>query len=91
MDISGKTAIVTGAASGIGLGIATAARSRGMMVLDLGMPAEEIEKAGIGVDGLEAVRDQHRASAAATSSSLRRSFQGRPRVETKTLRRLSRT
>jgi hypothetical protein len=44
---------------------AVSARSRGMVVLDLGMPAEEIEKAGIGANGLEAVRDQHRASVAA--------------------------
>ena len=58
MDISGKTAIVTGAASGIGLGIATALAEAGANVV-----MADIQK--------DAVERRHTASPAPTSVSCR--------------------
>ena len=45
MDISGKTAIVTGAASGIGLGIATALAEAGANVVMADIQKEAVEQA----------------------------------------------
>jgi NAD(P)-dependent dehydrogenase (short-subunit alcohol dehydrogenase family) len=51
MDISGKTAIVTGAASGIGLGIATALAEAGANVVLADIQKEAIEQAAHGLSG----------------------------------------
>jgi NAD(P)-dependent dehydrogenase (short-subunit alcohol dehydrogenase family) len=51
MDISGKTAIVTGAASGIGLGIATALAEAGANVVMADIQKEAIEQAAHGLSG----------------------------------------
>jgi NAD(P)-dependent dehydrogenase (short-subunit alcohol dehydrogenase family) len=56
MDISGKTAVVAGAASGIGLGIATALAETGVNVV-----MAHIQK--------DAVERLHTASAVPTSAS----------------------
>jgi NAD(P)-dependent dehydrogenase (short-subunit alcohol dehydrogenase family) len=60
-DLAGKTAFVTGAASGIGLGIATALAKAGMKVMlcDIEAPAlaeavEGLKRAGAEVDGVKA-------------------------------------
>ena len=45
MDISGKTAIVTGAASGIGLGIATALAEAGANVVMADLQKGAVEQA----------------------------------------------
>jgi NAD(P)-dependent dehydrogenase (short-subunit alcohol dehydrogenase family) len=45
MDISGKTAIVTGAASGIGLGIATALAEAGANVVMADIQKDAVEQA----------------------------------------------
>jgi NAD(P)-dependent dehydrogenase (short-subunit alcohol dehydrogenase family) len=49
MDISGKTAIVTGAASGIGLGIATALAEAGANVVMADIQKESVEQAAHGL------------------------------------------
>ncbi len=46
MDISGKTAIVTGAASGIGLGIATALAEAGANVVMADIQKDAVEAGG---------------------------------------------
>jgi NAD(P)-dependent dehydrogenase (short-subunit alcohol dehydrogenase family) len=51
MDISGKTAIVTGAASGIGLGIATALAEAGANVVMADIQKEAVEAAAHGLSG----------------------------------------
>jgi NAD(P)-dependent dehydrogenase (short-subunit alcohol dehydrogenase family) len=51
MDISGKTAIVTGAASGIGLGIATALAEVGANVVMADIQKEAVERAAHGLSG----------------------------------------
>jgi NAD(P)-dependent dehydrogenase (short-subunit alcohol dehydrogenase family) len=51
MDISGKTAIVTGAASGIGLGIATALAEAGANVVIADIQKEAIEQAAHALSG----------------------------------------
>jgi NAD(P)-dependent dehydrogenase (short-subunit alcohol dehydrogenase family) len=51
MDISGKTAIVTGAASGIGLGIATALAEAGANVVMADIQKEAVEQAAHGLSG----------------------------------------
>jgi NAD(P)-dependent dehydrogenase (short-subunit alcohol dehydrogenase family) len=51
MDISGKTAIVTGAASGIGLGIATALAEAGANVVMADIQKEAVEDAAHGLSG----------------------------------------
>jgi NAD(P)-dependent dehydrogenase (short-subunit alcohol dehydrogenase family) len=51
MDISGKTAIVTGAASGIGLGIATALAEAGANVVMADIQKEAIEQAAHALSG----------------------------------------
>jgi NAD(P)-dependent dehydrogenase (short-subunit alcohol dehydrogenase family) len=51
MDISGKTAIVTGAASGIGLGIATALAEAGANVVMADIQKEAAEEAAHGLSG----------------------------------------
>jgi NAD(P)-dependent dehydrogenase (short-subunit alcohol dehydrogenase family) len=51
MDISGKTAIVTGAASGIGLGIATALAEAGANVVLADIQREAVEQAAHGLSG----------------------------------------
>jgi NAD(P)-dependent dehydrogenase (short-subunit alcohol dehydrogenase family) len=51
MDISGKTAIVTGAASGIGLGIATALAEAGANVVMADIQKDAIEQAAHGLSG----------------------------------------
>ena len=51
MDISGKTAIVTGAASGIGLGIATALAEAGANVVMADIQKEAVEEAAHGLSG----------------------------------------
>ena len=51
MDISGKTAIVTGAASGIGLGIATALAEAGANVVMADIQKEAVERAAHGLSG----------------------------------------
>jgi NAD(P)-dependent dehydrogenase (short-subunit alcohol dehydrogenase family) len=51
MDISGKTAIVTGAASGIGLGIATALAEAGANVVMADIQKEAVETAAHGLSG----------------------------------------
>lgn len=50
-DISGKTAIVTGAASGIGLGIATALAGAGANVVMADIQKEALEQAAHGLSG----------------------------------------
>ena len=50
-DISGKTAIVTGAASGIGLGIATALAEAGANVVMADIQKEAVEAAAHGLSG----------------------------------------
>jgi enoyl-[acyl-carrier-protein] reductase (NADH) len=50
-DISGKTAIVTGAASGIGLGIATALAEAGANVVMADIQKELVEQAAHGLSG----------------------------------------
>ncbi|MBV9827306.1 MAG: SDR family NAD(P)-dependent oxidoreductase [Alphaproteobacteria bacterium] len=50
-DISGKTAIVTGAASGIGLGIATALAEAGANVVMADIQKEGVEQAAHGLSG----------------------------------------
>ncbi len=50
-DISGKTAIVTGAASGIGLGIATALAEAGANVVMADIQKEGLEQAAHGLSG----------------------------------------
>jgi NAD(P)-dependent dehydrogenase (short-subunit alcohol dehydrogenase family) len=50
-DISGKTAIVTGAASGIGLGIATALAEAGANVVMADIQKEAVEQAAHGLSG----------------------------------------
>jgi NAD(P)-dependent dehydrogenase (short-subunit alcohol dehydrogenase family) len=50
-DISGKTAIVTGAASGIGLGIATALAEAGANVVMADIQKDAIEQAAHGLSG----------------------------------------
>jgi NAD(P)-dependent dehydrogenase (short-subunit alcohol dehydrogenase family) len=50
-DISGKTAIVTGAASGIGLGIATALAEAGANVVMADIQKAAVEKAAHGLSG----------------------------------------
>jgi NAD(P)-dependent dehydrogenase (short-subunit alcohol dehydrogenase family) len=50
-DISGKTAIVTGAASGIGLGIATALAEAGANVVMADIQKETVEQAAHGLSG----------------------------------------
>ena len=49
MDLSGKTAIVTGAASGIGLGIATALAEAGANVVMADIQKDAVEQAAHGV------------------------------------------
>jgi NAD(P)-dependent dehydrogenase (short-subunit alcohol dehydrogenase family) len=51
MDISGKTAIVTGAASGIGLGIATALAEAGVNVVLADIQKDAVEQAAHGLSG----------------------------------------
>ena len=51
MDISGKTAIVTGAASGIGLGIATALAEAGANVVMSDIQKDAVEEAAHGLSG----------------------------------------
>ena len=51
MDISGKTAIVTGAASGIGLGIATALAEAGANVVMADIQKDLVEAAAHGLSG----------------------------------------
>ena len=51
MDISGKTAIVTGAASGIGLGIATALAEAGANVVMADIQKDAVEQAAHGLSG----------------------------------------
>jgi NAD(P)-dependent dehydrogenase (short-subunit alcohol dehydrogenase family) len=51
MDISGKTAIVTGAASGIGLGIATALAEAGANVVMADIQKDAVERAAHGLSG----------------------------------------
>ncbi len=51
MDISGKTAIVTGAASGIGLGIATALAEAGANVVMADIRKDAVEAAAHGLSG----------------------------------------
>src|ERR1700740_666085 len=51
MDISGKTAIVTGAASGIGLGIATALAEAGANVVMAYIQKDLVEQAAHGLSG----------------------------------------
>ena len=51
MDISGKTAIVTGAASGIGLGIATALAEAGANVVMADIQKAAVEQAAHGLSG----------------------------------------
>ena len=51
MDISGKTAIVTGAASGIGLGIATALAEAGANVVMAEIQKDAVEQAAHGLSG----------------------------------------
>src|SRR5260370_36872857 len=50
-DISGKTAIVTGAASGIGLGIATALAEAGANVVMADIQKDAVEAAAHGLSG----------------------------------------
>src|SRR5918911_1310247 len=50
-DISGKTAIVTGAASGIGLGIATALAESGANVVMADIQKEAVEQAAHNLSG----------------------------------------
>jgi NAD(P)-dependent dehydrogenase (short-subunit alcohol dehydrogenase family) len=50
-DISGKTAIVTGAASGIGLGIATALAEAGANVVMADIQKDAVEEAAHGLSG----------------------------------------
>jgi NADP-dependent 3-hydroxy acid dehydrogenase YdfG len=49
MDISGETAIVTGAASGIGLGIATALAEAGANVIMADIQKDAVEQAAHGL------------------------------------------
>ena len=51
MDISGKTAIVTGAGSGIGLGIATALAEAGANVVMADIQKDAVEQAAHGLSG----------------------------------------
>ena len=51
MDISGKTAIVTGAASGIGLGIAAALAEAGANVVMADIHKDAVEQAAHGLSG----------------------------------------
>jgi len=51
MDISGKAAIVTGAASGIGLGIATALAEAGANVVMADIQKAAVEEAAHGLSG----------------------------------------
>jgi len=51
MDISGKTAIVTGAASGIGLGIANALAEAGANVVMADIQKDAVEQAADGLSG----------------------------------------
>ena len=51
MDISGKTAIVTGAASGIGLGIATALAEAGANVVMADIQKDQVEQAAHDLSG----------------------------------------
>src|SRR3984893_5802306 len=51
VDISGKTAIVTGAASGIGLGIATALAEAGANVVMADIQKDAVEEAAHGLSG----------------------------------------
>src|ERR1700712_5709866 len=51
MDISGKTAIVTGAASGIGLGIATALAEAGANVVMADIQKDAVEQAAHSLSG----------------------------------------
>ncbi len=51
IDFSGKTAIVTGAASGIGLGIATALAEAGANVVMADIQKEAVEQAAHGLSG----------------------------------------
>jgi NAD(P)-dependent dehydrogenase (short-subunit alcohol dehydrogenase family) len=51
MEISGKTAIVTGAASGIGLGIATALAEAGANVVMADIQKDAVEQAAHGLSG----------------------------------------
>jgi NAD(P)-dependent dehydrogenase (short-subunit alcohol dehydrogenase family) len=51
MDISGKTAVVTGAASGIGLGIATALAEAGANVVMADIQKDRVEAAAHGLSG----------------------------------------
>ena len=51
MDISGKTAIVTGVASGIGLGIATALAEAGANVVMADIQKDAVEAAAHGLSG----------------------------------------
>ena len=51
MDISGKTAIVTGAASGIGLGIATALAEAGANVVMADIQKDAVDQAAHGLSG----------------------------------------
>jgi NAD(P)-dependent dehydrogenase (short-subunit alcohol dehydrogenase family) len=51
MDISGRTAIVTGAASGIGLGIATALAEAGANVVMADIQKDAVEQAAHGLSG----------------------------------------
>src|SRR6202046_5389241 len=51
MDISGKTAIVTGAASGIGVGIATALAEAGANVVMADIQKDAVEQAAHGLSG----------------------------------------
>ena len=51
LDISGKTAIVTGAASGIGLGIATALAEAGANVVMADIQKDAVEQAAHGLSG----------------------------------------
>ncbi len=51
MEISGKTAIVTGAVSGIGLGIATALAEAGANVVMADIKKDAVERAAHGLSG----------------------------------------
>ena len=52
-DISGKTAIITGAASGIGLGIATALAEAGANVVMADIQKNAVEEAAHRLSGTE--------------------------------------